>query len=53
MKSDFMLFLELVFIYILSGNNGPSPDLPRGFAAFLPKISLILALGSYSFLVRY
>lgn len=40
MKSDFMLFLELLFIYILSGNNGPRPDLPRGFTVlfcFFPQ----------------
>ena len=32
MKSDLMLFLGLLFIYIISGNNGPRADLPRGFA---------------------
>ena len=48
-----MLFLKLLFIYILSGNNGPRPDLPGGFAAFFHKVSLILALESYSFLFRH
>ena len=37
MKSEFMLFLKLLFIYIFfSGNNGPRPEVPGGFAAFFP-----------------
>lgn len=52
MKSDIMLFLELQFTYILSGNNGPRPALPGVFAAFFPLGFFDSCSGSYSFLFR-